>query len=305
MSELWISIALYVGALVLSPMLLGIIPRVKAWFAGRQGQPLLQVYYDLARLLRKGAVYSVTTTWVFRFGPMLGLAAMLLALTMLPMLGCPSLLHFSGDLLLFIYVLALARFFTILMAMDTGSAFEGMGASREAAFSLLAEPAMFLVLVTLLKESGKWSLSEIFTALNSVALDIPLPVLLLMAVSFFLVLLVENCRVPFDDPTTHLELTMIHEVMVLDNSGPDFAFITYGACLKLWITTAILAQILVPAMPGGEWWYRMAAVFGVMFLIAVAIGVVESTMARIRLIRVPRLLIGASLLALLAFLVAK
>jgi formate hydrogenlyase subunit 4 len=305
MSELWISIGLYVGALVLSPMLLGIMPRVKAWFAGRQGQPLLQVYYDLARLLRKGAVYSVTTSWVFRFGPLLGLSVMLLALTMLPMLGFPSLLHFSGDLLLFIYLLALARFFLMLAAMDTGSSFEGMGASREAMFSLLAEPTLFLVLTTMLMHTGKLSLSEMFTALNEAAMDIPLHNLMLMAVAFFIVLLVENCRVPFDDPTTHLELTMIHEVMVLDNSGPDFAFITYTACLKLWLTTAILAQIVVPAIPGGATWHRPLLVFCVMLLISMIIGVVESTLARLRLIRLPRLLIGASIIALLAFMVTR
>ncbi len=284
-------------ALLLSPILLGVIPRVKAWFAGRQGQPLFQVYYDLFRLFQKGAVYSTTTTWVFRLGPLVGLTAILTAMTITPMLGFEALISFSGDILLFAYLFALLRFFMIVTAMDTGSPFEGMGASREAAISLLNELALFLVLITLVKNSSSLSLSVIFDASQHF---LPLPVLILTSVSLFVIALVENYRVPIDDPTTHLELTMIHEVMVLDNSGPDFGFILYTSSLKFWISMILLAQLVVPSIPNYIW-LRPFIILGVMFILAIFVGVVESIMARLRLVRIPSLLVGVSTLALLGF----
>ena len=289
-------------ALLLSPLLLGIINRVKAIFAGRNGQPLLQLYHDLAKLLRKGAVYSRTTTWVFRAGPVVGLAAVLAACALVPFGGQPSLLAFPGDFLALAYLLGLARFFTILAAMDTGSSFEGMGASREAAFSALAEPALLLSLVAVALRSGRLSLSGM--------LALPLgwghlaPALWLVAAAVFIVLLTENARVPVDDPATHLELTMIHEVMVLDHSGPDLAFILYGAALKLWVLGAVWVGIVMPFGGTNPWvgtLFALAAMLG----LAVFIGVVESMMARLRLARIPPLLIGAGVCALLALLVAR
>jgi formate hydrogenlyase subunit 4 len=289
------------AALLLSPLLLGIIPRVKAWFAGRQGQPLFQVYYDLAKLLGKGAVYSTTTTWVFRLGPLLSLSTIAASLLLLPMLEFPATLQFSGDFLLFVYLFAMARFFAILTAMDTGSSFEGMGASREAIFATLTEPALFLSLATLLKHNGTMSLSEVFLS----AAPLTGTTMILIAFVLLIVLLAENCRVPVDDPTTHLELTMIHEVMVLDNSGPDLAFITYTASLKLWITSNILAQLLVAPFPEHGALLRPLLAFTTMVLLAMLVGVIESTIARLRLIYVPKLLVGASMLALLGFTIAR
>lgn len=297
----WNSFAVTLATLLLSPLLLGIIPRVKAWFAGRQGQPLLQVYYDLAKLLRKGAVYSETTGWVFRFGPVLALATTLAALLIVPMCGLPAPLQFTGDFLLFVYLFAMARFFCLIAAMDTGSSFEGMGASREAAFSTLTEPALFLALATMVRHNGSLSLSEIFQS----AAPLTGTPLVLTTVVMLIVLLVENCRVPIDDPTTHLELTMIHEVMVLDNGGPDLAFITYTACLKLWITCSIVVQMLVVPLPTFFPWQGTVLSCIAMVLLAVAIGVLESTMARLRLIHIPKLLVGASMLALLGFTITR
>jgi len=286
-------------ALVLAPLLLGVINRVKAVFAGRRGQPLLQLYRDLFRLLRKGAVYSRTTTWVFRAGPIVGLAATMAALALLPCGSLPALAAFPGDFLLLAYLLGLARFMTVIAALDTGSAFEGMGASREAFFSTLAEPAMLVGLISLAKLTGALSLTALFDQVGLSVWGAEAPAMILLAVSFFIILLAENARIPVDDPNTHLELTMIHEVMVLDHGGPDFAFIQYGAALKLWVFGLLLAGVL-PFGSRDPVWNTVLTVAAI-FAVSVAVGVVESTMARLRLARVPQLLIGAGAFALLAF----
>jgi formate hydrogenlyase subunit 4 len=297
------------AALILSPLLSGIINRTKAFFAGRKGQPLLQAYYDLARLFQKSAVYSRTTSWVFRAGPLVGLASAITALLVLPIGGGAACFSFTGDMIFLIYLLGVMRFFTVAAALDTGSAFEGMGASREVQFSVLAEPALLLSLLAM-GEIGKsaidagtslprLSLSGIYAGLSFSTWTHSGTVLLLAAGAFSIVLLTENARIPVDDPNTHLELTMIHEVMVLDHSGPDFAMILYGSAIKLWIFGALLAGILVPVRSGNFIVDSAATLFG-MFLLAVGIGVVESSMARLRLLRVPQLLSGAGVLAILA-----
>src|SRR5579864_3215263 len=147
-------------ALVFAPLLIGVTNRTKAVFAGRQGAPLLQPYFDLVKLLGKGAVYSQTTTLVFRVGPMIGLAAVLTASLLMPFGGCRAPLAFGGDLILFVYLMGLARLFTVLAALDTGSSFEGMGASREVLFSTLAEPALLLALAAVGRETKTLSLSQ-------------------------------------------------------------------------------------------------------------------------------------------------
>jgi len=288
-------------ALVLSPLMLGIINRAKALFAGRQGQPLLQAYYDLWKLLHKGAVYSRTTTWVFRAGPIVGLAAVLTAVALTPLGGVPALTAFPGDLLLFACLLGLMRFFTVIGALDTGSAFEGMGASREVQFSALAEPALLLALAAIARPVGSYSLSDMFSAQwagNWTQLG---PTLALVATALLVVLLAENARLPVDDPNTHLELTMIHEVMVLDHGGPDLACIFYAAALKLWVLGALLVGAFVPLGETNAWLNLTLAVGG-QFVLAVVVGLVESTMARLRLSIVPQLLVGAGALAAVALL---
>ena len=285
--------------LVLAPLLPGIINRVKALFGGRRGKPLLQLYFDLAKLLRKGAVYSTATTWVFRAGPVAGLAALVLALALLPFAGVDALSSFPGDVFLFAYLLGLARFCTMLAALDTGSSFEGMGAAREALFSALAEPALVLAFLVFISQTGSLSLSGMLKSPANVDWALHGPSLLLIAAALFQVLLSENCRIPFDDPNTHLELTMIHEVMVLDHSGPDLAFILYGASLKLWIFAALLVNAVAPWGLSSDWLDGAAALV-CMFLVAVAVGVMESIMARYRLPQVPKALTVAGALALLA-----
>jgi formate hydrogenlyase subunit 4 len=287
-------------ALGLAPLLVGIINRTKAVFAGRRGQPILQLYFDLFKLLGKGAVYSRTTTWVFLTAPIVGLAAVSAALSIAPLGGVPGLLAFPGDLLLFAYLLGLMRFCTVISALDTGSAFEGMGASREVFFSALAEPALILSLAVLAIRSQCLSLSGMYAAVTLQAvLTHAAPTLLLVAASLLVVFLTENARIPIDDPNTHLELTMIHEVMVLDHSGPDFAMIQYAAALKLWVLGSLLVGLLVPVRSG--WWAAdlLCGLAGLAVL-AVVVGVIESTMARLRLVRVPQFLVAASVLSILA-----
>jgi formate hydrogenlyase subunit 4 len=287
------------SALALCPLLLGIINRIKAKFAGRQGPPLVQLYFDLWKLLHKGAVYSRTATWLVVAGPVVGLAAVLAALAMVPLGGVPALVSFPGDLLAVAYLLGLMRLFTVLAALDTGSAFEGMGASREVYFSALAEPALLLGLAALAVLSKSLSLSELYAAVGVQAtLGTSGPALMLVAAALVVVFLTENARIPVDDPNTHLELTMIHEVMVLDHGGPDLAFIEYASALKMWILGALVVG-LVPVRTG--WWIvDLAAGLVGLAVLAAATGVVESTMARLRLVRVPQFLVAASIFSLLA-----
>jgi len=286
-------------ALLLAPLLLGVINRTKAWFAGRCGAPAVQPYYDLARLLRKGAVYSRTTSWLFRAGPTVGLGAVLAAATLVPLGQGGALLAFPGDFVLILYLLGLARLFTVLAALDTGSSFEGMGASREVTFAAVAEPVLFLALLAVARAGGALSLSGMYANLSATSWRQAGLGLGLAAAALAVVTLVENCRVPADDPNTHLELTMIHEVMVLDHSGPDLAFILYGAALKLWLFASLVVRLPAAALPLDPWAGLAAHVLGVL-VAGVGIGVVESIMARHRLLRVPHLLIGAGTLAVLA-----
>lgn len=289
-------------ALLFAPLLLGLINRTKAWIGGRCGAPVLQPYYDLRKLLGKGAVYSRTTSWVFRAGPIVTLAATGTAALLVPLGPWGAPFHFGGDLVLFAYLLGLARFFTVAAALDAGSSFEGMGGSREVFFSALAEPPLLLGLVGVAKaavgNAHGFDLSELHQRISGALwLDAGL-VLLFVAVALFLVLLAECSRIPVDDPNTHLELTMIHEVMVLDHCGPDFACILYGAALKLWLLSALIVSVVVPRMASP--WLDLAVSLGSVLALAVVVGVVESSMARLRLVRVPQLLVGAGVLAVLA-----
>ncbi len=282
-------------AFALPPLRLGVVNRVKSIVGGRRGPPLWQLYADRLRLARKGTVVSRTTTWVFRAGPVVGLAAVATACLVMPFGGAPGLLRFQGDFVLLAYLLGVARFATVLAALDTGSAFEGMGAAREVTFSALAEPALFLCMLTVSRATGAVSLSDMLGPALGDAWHHTGPALVLAAIAFFVVALAENARIPVDDPNTHLELTMIHEVMVLDHSGPDFALILYGAALKLFLFGALFARLALPASVGG-----VAAVglfLAAMLGFAVLVGVVESVRARARMARVPQLLVGASVLS--------
>jgi formate hydrogenlyase subunit 4 len=282
--------------LALPPLLLGVITKTKSAFAGRVGAPLLQPYHDIVKLLRKGSVFSRTTTWIFHAGPVVGLATALFAALLVPIGGHSSPVSFEGDLVLFAYLLALGRFFTVAAALDTGSAFEGMGGAREATFACLAEPALFLSLMVLVRSSGSLSLSGMMGPSLQASWGTAGASLVAVVVSLLIVLLAENSRIPFDDPNTHLELTMIHEVMVLDHGGPAFAVILYGAAVKLFVMGALVVRIAVP-YDGADPWSGAVVFVAAMLLLAVVVGVVESVMARLRLLQIPSLLVAACVLS--------
>jgi len=289
------------AALLLAPLLAGVIARIKAWFAGRAGRPLLQLYFDLFKLLRKGEVLSRTTTPVFALGPAIYLATIIGALLMVPFGAIRAPFSFAGDFILMAYLTAMGRFALILAALDTGGAFEGMGASREAAFSALAEPALFLCFLAV-SNNALPSLHELCRTARVDIQTLARPELLLIPAALFMLLLVENCRIPVDDPNTHLELTMIHEVMILDHSGPNLAVILYASSLKLWLFALLLIDILMPDLPGSMPLAAAGTAAGV-FGTAVLVGVVESCMARLRLSAVPQMLGMAGMLAALTLVV--
>lgn len=294
-------------SLLLAPLLKGVINRVKAVFGGRKGRPLLQLYYDLYKLWNKRPVYSHTTTWFFRAAPSAGLAAGALALCVLPFGALGAVISFSGDFLFLGGLFAAARFTLMLSALDTGSAFEGMGAAREALFSAMAEPIFLFCLVILGFTVQQHSLAGMLGGIAPEVWFANWPSYLMIAASLFLLLLPENCRIPADDPNTHLELTMIHEVMILDHSGPDLAFLEYASALKLWTFCLLIAGVTVPvlygAMPSGNPTaaaLSVAVTLIVVFAVGGLVGFVESVMARFRMERVPQILTLAGCFACLA-----
>ena len=287
------------AALFLSPLLLGVTNKTKALVAGRKGPPVMQLYRDLAKLWRKDMVLSSCTSPVFLAGPIAAVALPAVAALLVPMGSERAPLGFTGDLVVFAYLMATARFFSVLAALDTGSSFEGMGAAREVAFSALAEPALFLGLAALTTFTSSLSLGPMLSQAGHGWGTASGPLILVLA-GWALVFSVENSRIPFDDPDTHLELTMIHEVMVLDHSGPPLGLVFYGASVKLFVFGALLVRLCLPLT--GRWWLDWPRFLVGLGLLAVAVGGVESIMARLRLNRIPQLLMVATLCSAFAFL---
>ena len=292
--------------LVLPIWIIGIINRVKSLWAGRRGPRLNQVGFDLFRLLKKKPVYSTATSWVFPLATEVVLATTLTASLFSPIIPGFSPLSFEGDFVLFAYLLGLGKIFTMLGALDTASPFEGMGASREATYSALAEPVLFLGLGTMVWASGATSFDLLVIPHGPPGLDIALR--LSLAASFFMVLLIESSRVPADDPTTHLELTMVHEVMILDHSGPELAIVQYASAIKMTIMAGIIACILNPfSTLDGGFYFVLAplASLVIMLLVAVAVGLVESLTARLRFRTMPFFTLAAFVLVLLSVIVVS
>jgi formate hydrogenlyase subunit 4 len=282
--------------LLVAPLLPGIVNRVKSLVAGRRGPPVLQLYYDLARLWRKGVVMSTLASPAFVILPAVAWVALLGAALLVPLGPAGAGLAFRGDVLLMLYLMALGRFCTAWAAMETGSAFEGMGAVREVSYAVLAEAALIAAVLSLSVQTGSVTLVTMLAP--SVGASA-----VLLAAGLFIVLLAENCRVPFDDPNTHLELTMIHEVMVLDHSGPPLAVILHGAAMKLLLFLVLLTQAVIPLGQLGPLAAGVLLVVSVLG-VTVAVGLVESLLARFSFRRVPLLLTTAFLLCLFALLVA-
>lgn len=281
--------------LALAPLLPGIINKVKAWVAGRRGPPVLQLYYDLARLWKKGVVLSTLASPGFIAGPAIAWVAVLGAAMLLPLGPAGAALSFRGDVLLLVYLLALARFCTTWAAMETSSAFEGMGSVREVSYAVLTEAAIITAVLALSVHTRTISLSTMLAPAAGAGA-------ILLGAGLFTVLLAENCRVPFDDPNTHLELTMIHEAMILDHSGPPLAVILHGASMKLLLFSLLLTEAVLPVgnlAPA----FAGAALAGGVLAVTVGVGLVESLVARLAFKRVPLLLTVGFLLSLFALLV--
>jgi len=274
----------------------GIIGRVKSISAGRKGPGIMQPVKDVIRLFRKGAVYSDVTGPVFKTAPAVYLASVLVACLCIPFGTKPGLLSFNYDFVFFAYALALGKFFCIIGALDTGSSFEGMGASREASYSMLAEPAFFLIMGSLALMTGHSSFQSIFANLHP---SDPMSwALAVTAIFIFLILvMVENSRMPVDDPKTHLELTMIHEVMVLDNSGIDLGLIFITGYIKFAMYSALIANLLIGSIPMG---FAIPVFFAVQAACAIIIGINESFTARFRMNHNPQFIFALACIALLA-----
>lgn len=288
------SILLIMVAAVFFP---GIILRVKSRASGRKGPGLLQPMKDLRVLFLKGSVFSETTSFIFQIAPVLGLAAIFSAMLLLPFANWGPVLSFQADFVLFAYLLALGKFLTMLSALDTGSSFEGMGANREALYSMLAEPAFFILMGTFAMITGYTSFEEIFNIFLLHHDYYSLIFGLAGAYILFQLIMVETSRLPVDDPKTHLELTMIHEVMILDNSGFDKAIIHISTYLKMAIYGMLIYTVLIP--PDLGLGLALLSYFAVQFFAAVLVGFGESFRARNKMKNNPKFIFVLSAVALL------
>lgn len=287
---LYLILLFHFAVVLIAPIfMIGIINRVKSIWAGRRGPRLYQSWFDLVRLLKKTPVYSEVTTWIFAIAPVVILATAFTASLLSPIVPGFAPFSFEGDFVVFAYLLGLGRLFLMLGALDTGSAFEGMGASREATYSALAEPAFLLGLGTLSWVSNAHSFQNLVVPHDWWSIEAA--VRFAIAGALFVVLLIESSRVPADDPTTHLELTMVHEVMILDHSGPELAIVQYASALKMTVLAGIIAAILNPfSVAGGDpLTVVLAAVTSIVLIVAIAvvIGLIESLTARLRFRAMP------------------
>jgi formate hydrogenlyase subunit 4 len=257
----------------------GVIIRVKSIASGRKGPGIFQPLKDVARLFKKGVVYSETTSFVFRIAPTIYFSSVVMAMLVVPFGQSKGIVSFNGDFIFFAYVLALGKFFSIISAMDTGSSFEGMGASREALYSMFAEPAFFILMGSLALLTGHTSFQEMFAALH-IGSYISYALAILGTFVLMMVAMVENSRMPIDDPKTHLELTMVHEVMILDNSGFDLGLILTAGYLKFALYGALVVNLFIGVFP---YQYSIPMFFVIQFVLASGVGLIESFMARFRM----------------------
>lgn len=276
----------------------GVILRTKSITSGRLGPGIMQPLKDVARLFRKGTIYSETTSIIFRIAPVIYFSTVFMACLVVPFGSYRGIVSFDGDFIFFAYILALGKFFSIISAMDTGSSFEGMGASREALYSMFAEPAFFILIGSFALLTGNTSFYEIFSTLH---LGSSVTYTLGALASFVLIMIamIENSRMPVDDPKTHLELTMIHEVMILDNSGFDLGLILSAGYLKFAMYGAIIAGFFIGEL---SMIWAIGVYLGIQLLFAITVGLIESFMARYRMSHNPQFILALSSVSFLIFL---
>lgn len=264
-------------------LMMGIIKKTKAFWGGRKGVSLFQPLYDFIRLMKKDFVISTTTSAVFIIAPVASFCAVIFASVFVPLVNGTTIINIQAGFILFAYLLGIGKFFSLLGAMDTGSSFEGMGASREACFTTIVEPAFFIILASIMLVTGNYTFASVVNMIT-VAEGYGLLITIITAVSIMLMILIEGSRVPVDDPATHLELTMIHEVMILDNSASDLALLTWGNSIKMLLLSSIIINLILP--PELPILVALALYLGIVVIISLIIGTVESAMARIRMSRV-------------------
>ena len=276
-------------------LMMGIIKKTKAFWSGRKGASILQPLYDFIRLMKKDFVISTTTSEVFQIAPIINIVAVVFAALFVPLASGEAIINIPAGLIIFAYTLGVGKFLSLISAMDTGSSFEGMGASREACFTTIVEPAFFILIASIMTLSGNYTfdaLSKIISSAGSYGYLI----IAFATVILFIMVLVEGSRVPVDDPATHLELTMIHEVMILDNSGSDLAFFTWANGIKIMLISSLIAKMIIPENIGLT--FAILLYLAVMFVISALIGTIESSMARIRMSHVFEFVFIMSSLAL-------
>ena len=276
-------------------LMMGIIKKTKAFWVGKKGASVFQPLYDFIRLMKKDFVISNTTSEVFRIAPVINLTAVIFAALFAPLASGQAIINIPAGLIVFAYTLGLGKFLSLISAMDTGSSFEGMGASREACFTTIVEPAFFILIASIMTLSGNYTFDALSKIISSAG-SFGILIIIFASVILFIMVLVEGSRVPVDDPATHLELTMIHEVMILDNSGSDLAFFSWANGIKIMLISSLIAKMIIPDNIGI--WLAILLYLAVMFVISALIGTIESSMARIRMSHVFEFVFIMSSLAL-------
>lgn len=282
-----------VVVLATAPLFVSLIKKVKAWTQGRQGPSVFQTYYTLKKLLKKEVIYASASSRITRVTPLVNMAAMLVAALFVPLVFVPEPVGGIGNIILFLYLLALAKFFMALAGLDAGSSFGGMGSSREMSISAIIEPTTIIVFAALAFVFKTLNIFDMF-ALSAASGTLTTPILILVGISLFIILMVETSRIPVDNPETHLELTMIHEGMILEQSGRNLALMELSAAVKLTILLALLVNLILPfglATTLGVAGLCIAAVLFVVkgAILAGIIGLFESSMAKMRFFQLPSL----------------
>lgn len=276
-------------------LMIGLIKKTKAFWGGRKGPSILQPLFDFIRLVKKDFVISKTTSCVFQIAPVFAIGTVLFAALFVPLASGSAIINVSGGLILFAYILSLGKFMSLVSAMDTGSSFEGMGASREACFTSIVEPAFFMVMASIMALTGNYSFESLSKIIENSG-SYGILIIILSALVLFIMILIEGSRVPVDDPATHLELTMIHEVMILDNSGLDLALYSWANGIKMMLISSLIAYMIIPSSFSD--WVSVICYLLFMAIISIIIGTVESSMARIRMSHVFEFIFIMSSLAL-------
>ena len=303
--EILITIFQWLIAVLGAPLLVGVIRKTKALLQGRRGPSVLQPYRNLRKLVRKQMVISEATSWIFRITPYVVIATMLLAALIVPVLSTARPVEFLGNIVLLMYLFLLGTFFLSLAGLDAGSSFGGMGSSRAMAIAALAEPTVMIAIFAIALRAGSTGLNEMIRASITDPLLMLNPGHLLAFFSFFIVALAETGRLPVDSPSTHLELTMIHEGMVLEYSGRYLALIEWASAIKLFVFLALLGNLFFPwgvaiTLTPATIALAMLALTIKLGVLTVSLAVLETGLAKLRLFRVPELLGGSFMLSLLA-----